>query len=63
MNRTDVPVSFFAQVPMISISDDFSPPVKPMRCIWPPRRTVTSSMLDRAFTTETPTPCKPPENW
>ena len=27
------------------------------------RRMVTSSLFDRALTTDMPTPCKPPENW
>ena len=28
----------------------------------PSRQTVTSNLLDSALVTETPTPCKPPEN-
>ena len=30
--------------------------------ICPSRQTVTSNLLDNALVTETPTPCKPPEN-
>ncbi len=28
---------------------------------WPPRRTQTSRCVDSALTTDTPTPCRPPE--
>lgn len=31
--------------------------------VTPSRRTRTSTRVDRALTTEIPTPCRPPENW
>ena len=41
----------------------FSPSANSMRCNWPSRLTSTSSFFDSAQTTDTPTPCRPPENW
>ncbi len=38
-----------------------TPRRKLMECVYPSRSTSMSSRLDRAFTTEAPTPCRPPE--
>ena len=38
-----------------------TPSWKRMKCFLPPRQMVRSSSDDRALTTETPTPCRPPE--
>src|SRR3546814_4778359 len=38
-----------------------SPPAKINSCVAPSRQTRTSSLLDKALVTDTPTPCRPPE--
>ncbi len=38
-----------------------TPWAKRMKCSLPPRQMLKSKRDDSAFTTETPTPCKPPE--
>ncbi len=38
-----------------------SPSRNSMKCSWPSRQIVSLSQLDSALTTETPTPCRPPE--
>ncbi len=38
-----------------------TPSAKAMKCSLPPRQTVSSSRVESAFTTDTPTPCRPPE--
>ena len=45
-------LSFSITLPSAKVNVDF----------WPSRQTVTSNLLDKALVTETPTPCKPPEN-
>ena len=61
--RTRVPVCFFGTVPTASSGDERSPCRKAMRNSWPSRRMLTSTFDESAFTTDTPTPCRPPENW
>ena len=40
------------------------PPFSNSASQWLPSRSISSrSRLDRALTTETPTPCRPPETW
>src|SRR5258708_4884926 len=46
--------------PTSASGDSGSPSRKRMKCSLPPRQTRKSSREDSAFTTETPTPCKPP---
>ena len=38
-----------------------TPWAKRMKCSLPSRQMVRSSLDDNAFTTETPTPCRPPD--
>ena len=54
-----VPVPFV--LPMISSFFVVSPRSKAMWCRLPSRSTHTSSFSERAFTTDTPTPCSPPD--
>ena len=57
-----VPVSFLLSVlPAAIRSVVGSPRANSWRVIFPSRRTSTLSHSDSAFTTETPTPCSPPE--
>ncbi len=49
-----VAVIFFLSLPPFSNSAS--------QC-WPSRSTSSTSRVDRALTTETPTPCRPPETW
>eukprot|EP00967_Tisochrysis_lutea_P112145 scaffold176901_cov31-Tisochrysis_lutea.AAC.1 len=46
---------------LTDIGSTTSPLEKPIRCSWPARRTSAVSESDSALTTETPTPCRPPE--
>ena len=62
-NRIVVPVLAFPTLPTSSKSPCFFPPEKLMFISDPFRLTQTSKFFDKAFTTETPTPCKPPEYW
>ena len=61
--RRMVPVLRLPTVSTTSRSAVFSPPANSIRCTSPSRLTNTSSFFDRALTTDTPTPCRPPENW
>ena len=61
--RTVVPVFFCPTVPTTSSLDFTRPSLKPMLYSFPPRRTQHSRFFDSPFTTDTPTPCRPPENW
>ena len=61
--RTVVPVCFFGTVPITSSRVVSVAVLERHAWIWPSRRIVTSTRVDRALTTETPTPCRPPENW
>jgi hypothetical protein len=58
-NRTIVPVRC-AALPLVSFFVTL-PRENAMEWLNPSRRTSTSSFSDSAFTTETPTPCRPPE--
>jgi hypothetical protein len=59
LKETVVPVP--VDLPVTAISCVLSPREKAISCTLPPRRTVTRVHSERAFTTETPTPCRPPE--
>jgi hypothetical protein len=59
LKETVVPRSFV--FPVTFRSSVLSPRAKAIRCTLPLRRTSTRSHSDRAFTTLTPTPCRPPE--
>src|SRR5690606_20184591 len=61
--RTVVPVLFFGTLPTTSSLPLRSPPTKLMLYSLPSRRIQTSRFFDSALTTDTPTPCRPPENW
>ncbi|MNO76464.1 hypothetical protein D3C76_675380 [compost metagenome] len=61
-NCTVVPVLRLPTVPMISRSLALKPSAKAMLYSLPSRLTRTSTRVDSAFTTEMPTPCRPPEN-
>ena len=54
-------VPFLRDGPTCWIGPCTWPRLNDCRHSWPSRQTVTSSRSDRAFTTETPTPCRPPE--
>ena len=58
-NVTLVPA--FRDLPVAWRGDTVSPREKRIRWTDPSRRTSATSSSDRAFTTETPTPCNPPE--
>ena len=58
-NQTVVPVPF--TLPITSSFFFVSPLSNAMWCFLPSRSTHTSSFFDSAFTTDTPTPCNPPE--
>src|ERR1700678_3535225 len=60
--RRVVPVFDFGTSPTTSSLDTRRPPAKLTLYSLPPRRTQHSRCLDSALTTETPTPCRPPEN-
>ena len=59
--RTVVPVLRFPTCPTIFRSCFFLPSPKTIVYSLPSRRTHTCSFFESAFTTETPTPCRPPE--
>src|SRR5437773_6212549 len=59
LNQTVVPVPF--ALPMTSSFSVVLPRSNAMWCRLPSRSTHTSSFSDSAFTTDTPTPCNPPE--
>ena len=60
---TRVPVALFVPLADIDFSGCVtSPSPNPMVCILPSRQTVTSRRDASALVTETPTPCRPPEN-
>ena len=52
----------YSTVPVTVSSDTLLPCSNAISYTLPSRRIVTSTRLDRALTTEMPTPCKPPEN-
>ena len=60
--RSDVPVVRAPQVPTFFSFSATSPSSNTMRCTLPSRLTSTSSRFDSALVTDTPTPCRPPEN-
>ncbi len=60
---TLVPVLRLPTLPTISSSLALKPSAKRMRYSLPSRLTVTTTWVDKALTTEMPTPCRPPENW
>ncbi len=60
-NEIVVPVSPFSTSPTTARSALGTPRVNSCRYSLPPRRTSATSHSERAFTTETPTPCNPPE--
>ena len=59
--RTVVPVLRWPTVSTTLSPEVLAPSAKPMWWTWPPRLTQTSSFEERALTTETPTPWRPPE--
>ena len=59
--RTVVPVVRGATLPITASGETSLPDWKPIACSLPPRRTRQSRRLESAFTTDTPTPCRPPE--
>ena len=61
MNEIVVPVSSGAASPTISMSPCGTPRANSWRYVLPSRRTSAMSHSDSAFTTERPTPCRPPE--
>src|SRR5262249_16817824 len=61
--RTRVPVLRCPTEPTTSSFEETLPSLKPMFYSLPPRLTQQSRFCESAFTTDTPTPCKPPENW
>ena len=60
--RTVVPVLRWPTLPTSSSLELSLPSLKLMLYSLPPRLIQHSSRLESAFTTETPTPCRPPEN-
>lgn len=60
---TLVPVLRLPTVPTTSSSLALKPSAKVIWYSLPSRFTRTRTWVDRALTTEIPTPCKPPENW
>ena len=60
--RTIVPEVRAPAVPVFLSFDATSPPSKAISHVAPSRITFTSRRLERAFVTETPTPCNPPAN-
>ena len=60
--RTVVPVLRAPTVPTTFSFSATSPPANTIRCTFPSRLTSTSSRFDSALVTDTPTPCRPPEN-
>src|SRR6185503_20105381 len=60
--RTTVPVRDLGAAPTFFSGPVRSPCLKVIAYSVASRYTVTSSLLDSALTTDTPTPCRPPEN-
>src|SRR6185295_7819722 len=60
--RTTVPVRDLGASPTFLSGPTRSPPLNVIAYSVASRQTFTSSLLDSALTTETPTPCRPPEN-
>src|SRR5688572_24006840 len=60
--RTVVPVFLWPTEPTTSSFDAALPSLKLMLYSLPPRLTQHSRCFDSAFTTDTPTPWRPPEN-
>ena len=56
-----VPDSSFPDTPIVCMSVVGSPRANSCRYTFPSRRTSATSHSESAFTTETPTPCRPPE--
>ena len=61
LNFIEVPVFLNPTSPTSLRSLALSPLLKDISYSFESLLTVTSSLSDKAFTTETPTPCKPPE--
>src|SRR5690606_9146150 len=61
--RIVVPVLLLPTFPTTSSLPRRLPFAKLMLYSWPSRRIHTSRCFDSALTTDTPTPCRPPENW
>src|SRR5688500_7436245 len=59
--RTVVPVLRWPTVPTTSSFEEIFPSLKLMLYSLPLRLIQVSSCFDNAFTTDTPTPCRPPE--
>src|SRR3984893_18179503 len=60
--RTVVPVLRAPTVPTMDSFESILPSLKLMLYSLPPRLILQSRCLESALTTETPTPCRPPEN-
>src|SRR5690349_19680776 len=60
-NRTVVPVLRWPTLPTTSSLDEIFPSLNPMLYSLPLRLIQHSSCFDSAFTTDTPTPCRPPD--
>jgi hypothetical protein len=56
-----VPDSSFLETPIVSMSPVGSPRANSCLYTLPSRRTSATSHSERAFTTETPTPWRPPD--
>src|SRR5882762_6603795 len=59
---TVVPVLRWPTLPTTCSFDVILPSLKPILYSLPPRLIKHSSFFESALTTETPTPCRPPEN-
>ena len=59
-NVTSVPRLSWA-APTTASGATASPSRNSMECSWPSRQMVSFSQVDSALTTETPTPCSPPD--
>ncbi|MNH17652.1 hypothetical protein D3C81_1287420 [compost metagenome] len=63
LKYTLVPVLRLPTEPTTSSSLALKPSAKVIWYSLPSRLTRTRTWVDRALTTEMPTPCRPPENW
>ena len=61
--RTVVPLTPRLALPTTSSLETVRPSLKEMLYSLPSRRTQQSRFFDSALTTDTPTPCRPPEYW
>ena len=60
--RSDVPVFFSPTLPVFFSFFTTLPSANAIWCTPPSRLISTSSFSESAFVTDTPTPCRPPEN-